>query len=481
MSIDWKQVAEQADWGIAIGSADALVMEQMNPAFACMHGYTVAELTGMPIRAVFAPEVRAELASHIERAHELGRYRFESLHLHRDGHVFPVLIDITTVKNADGSVLYRIVNVQDISEQKRIDAVLRLAQQELLVREKFLSNLYEDAPVATAICEPGGRYISVNRAMCEMLGYSQAELLTMTFIDVSHPDDVDQNIALRQQLLASARSRFEMEKRYVRKDGHILWAHMAISLMTDGNGKPLYTIGQMINIDKEKLMEEQLAAAHEQRDTLVREVHHRIKNNLQSVVGLLHRQKLANPAIGGALTNAIQQVEAIAIVHGLQSSKQRGHLQLCDILAEIVAAANALNIEYRSIVLYNELQRPLLIAEQETVPLALVLNELITNAVKYADPTCEVDVTVTMRRIEADSAVVTIENPVHTLSGAFDFESGNGLGMGLKLVRSLLPRVGVRIQYIRLANILKTEIWLTPPVVCSVDVNQFHPIKFERL
>ncbi|HET8710402.1 MAG TPA: PAS domain S-box protein, partial [Spongiibacteraceae bacterium] len=461
----------QANWSIAIGSADGLRLEQINPAFARMHGYSVAELEGASILDVFAPAVRASVADHIELAHRLGRYRFESQHLHRDGHTFPVSIDITTVKDADGSVLYRIVSVQDISEQKKADAELDQIQAELVVREKFLRSLYENAPVATAICALDGRYISVNRAMCDMLGYSEQELLSMTFVDVSHPEDAARNVTLREGLLTKERLSFAMEKRYIHKCGDVLWGYAAVSLVTDANGQPLFTIGQMININNEKAMQQQLTAVREQRDTLIREVHHRIKNNLQSVTGLLYRQKLANPSLGGMLNNAIQQVETIAIVHGLQSAGQRGHIQLCQILAEIVAAANTLNADATPIALSNELRQPLLITDDETVPLALVLNELITNAIKYCDRMREEGVAITMLRPAPDTAVVEIVNPTHTFPRSFNFESGTGIGMGLKLVRSLLPRTGVRIQYTTADDAVVTQVWLTAPVVLITDNN----------
>lgn len=465
MVIDWKQVAEQANWGIAIGSADGQRIEQMNPAFAKMHGYTVAELTGAPISDIFAPQVRAEIATHIERAHQQGHYRFESLHLQRDGSIFPVAIDIAAVMNAEGAVLYRIVSVRDISLQKKADEVLQRAQIELALREKFVSNLYANAPIATAICDLDGRYISVNRAMCDMLGYAEQELLAMTFVDVSAPEDAAKNVMLREHLLASKGQRFAMEKRYICKDGRELWTHMAVSLVLDEQGEPLYTIEQMLNINNEKVMEQQLAAARAQRDNLVREVHHRIKNNLQSVTGLLYRQKLANPSLGSMLSGAIQQVETIAIVHGLQARGQRQHLKLCDMLAEIVSATNLLNPEIDGVVLYNELQQPLFIVDNETVPLALVLNELITNAVKHSALLHSGGVTVTMRRIDPAVAEVRMINPVSAGPLPFDFEFGTGLGMGLKLVRSLLPKTGVDVHFSRDADKLITRILLTPPVI----------------
>ena len=473
MSVDWKQVVEQSRCGIAIGSADGSVIEDMNPAFAHMHGYSVAELAGAPLHKILAPQMHGDMARYIELADGIGHYHFQSWHLHRDGHTFPLLIDIATVKKAGGSVQYRIINTRDIPPQAEFRNILQWLPETPPAGERLLRGLFENMPIPVVICEPDGRFVSVNRAMCEMLGYSEEELLAKTLMDISHPDDLARNLARREQLLRQERQGFAMEKRYLRKDGEVIWAHMLVSLITDSDGRPQYTIGQMIDINREKLMEQQLATARRQRDTLVREVHHRIKNNLQSVTGLLLRQKLAHPGVGAMLSGAIQQVETIAIVHGLQSGAQRGHLRLCDMLAEIVAAANALNADTQPVVLYNELQTPLLIADDETVPLALVLNELVINAIKHSDSRRGVAVTVTMLRLDVDSAMVTISNPGSAFSPAFDFENGGGVGMGLKLVRSLLPPSGGCIRYSYDDAATTVQLRLSPPVVYTGEIDTF--------
>jgi PAS domain S-box-containing protein len=134
----WAHIFEHAEWGVVIGSADGKTLEMMNPAFAKMHGYTVEELTGRPIVDVFAPESHAGLQDHIRTAHEKGHHSFESLHIRKDGSVFPVLVDVTTVRDHQGEVLYRAVNVQDITERKRTEDELRRNRENLeaLVTER---------------------------------------------------------------------------------------------------------------------------------------------------------------------------------------------------------------------------------------------------------------------------------------------------------------------------------------------------------
>jgi len=247
----WRQVFEQADWGVVVGSADGKTLEMMNPAYARMHGYSVEELTGRPIETVYAPEVRKDVPAIIARNHKLGHRRFESLHVHRDGHTFPVLVDATAVRDDEGKVLFRVVNVQDITD-------LRRAQDDMRVAREFFKTLFDSAPVGMAIADLSGRYIDVNRAMCEFVGYAETELLEMSFRDITHPDDVGENDALRELLLEGGSTAIRMEKRYMHKDGRILWALMIVTMVRDQAGKPAFTIGQMMDIGERKRMDDAL-------------------------------------------------------------------------------------------------------------------------------------------------------------------------------------------------------------------------------
>jgi PAS domain S-box-containing protein len=140
--LPWAQVFQYADWGVAFGRAEATSMELMNPAFARMHGYTVEELANIPIRDLYAPEERDKVGRFLKLAQDMGNVTFESLHVCKDGTVFPVLITATTVKNEKGKPLYRVVNIQDITAQKQYEREL-IRRQSILeavafAAEKFL-------------------------------------------------------------------------------------------------------------------------------------------------------------------------------------------------------------------------------------------------------------------------------------------------------------------------------------------------------
>ncbi len=127
----WARIFEHAGWGVAICSAQEARIELANPAFAAMHGASVEELVGTPMAEVFAPESRAELPANIYKVNELGHHAFEAVHLRGDGATFPVYVASTAIRGGGGEVLYRAVNVQDITPLKESEARLQALATEL--------------------------------------------------------------------------------------------------------------------------------------------------------------------------------------------------------------------------------------------------------------------------------------------------------------------------------------------------------------
>jgi PAS domain S-box-containing protein len=151
----WGHVFEHASWGMLIGSPDGDTLELMNPAFAQMHGHTVRELTGRSIVEVFAPELRDGVAAHIAQAHSDGRHSFESRHVRKDGSSFPVWVDVAAVRDEQGVLLYRAVNVLDISARKRMEQDLRQSEQ-------LLRNILDALPVGVWVVGADGATVMTN-------------------------------------------------------------------------------------------------------------------------------------------------------------------------------------------------------------------------------------------------------------------------------------------------------------------------------
>lgn len=127
----WGHVFEQADWGIVLCKGGSRCFEQVNPAFAYEHGYRVEEMQGMDITTIFPPTFHNTAFESIQQAEHLGHYCYEAEHVRKNGSCFPVWVEITAVKDEQGVVVYRVGNVQNISERKKTEASLRQANQEL--------------------------------------------------------------------------------------------------------------------------------------------------------------------------------------------------------------------------------------------------------------------------------------------------------------------------------------------------------------
>lgn len=168
-----------------------------------------------------------------------------------DGSRKTLLSSAIPLRDGAGSLLGAIAVNEDITP-------IRQAEEEMRISRDFFEQTFNAAPVGMAIADREGRYIKVNPAMEAFLGYSQDELLSMTYMDVTHPDDLATNVSLRKEMLDGDAAGIQMEKRYLRKDGRYVWATMIASRILDTQGMPLYTIGQMLDIDWRKRTEQSL-------------------------------------------------------------------------------------------------------------------------------------------------------------------------------------------------------------------------------
>jgi diguanylate cyclase (GGDEF)-like protein/PAS domain S-box-containing protein len=119
--------------------------------------------------------------------------------------------------------------------------------------------IYEGAPIGVTLLSPEGHNIRSNPAFLDMLGYTADELAAMSLRDYTHPDDIDQNTRLFRDLVAGTRETPRFEKRYLRKDGEVLWAQVSGALLRDADGQPKYVISMVENVTDRKLAEERVA------------------------------------------------------------------------------------------------------------------------------------------------------------------------------------------------------------------------------
>lgn len=135
--------------------------------------------------------------------------------------------------------------IQNIENQKT-------ALLELSLREKQFRQTFDFAANGMAIVGLEGTFIRVNSSLCEIVGYKNEELLKLTFQDITHPDDLEKDLDLVNQLLEGKKGNYHLEKRYFRKTGEIVWVQLSVSLVKDEEGKPLHFLAQINDISARK-------------------------------------------------------------------------------------------------------------------------------------------------------------------------------------------------------------------------------------
>jgi PAS domain S-box-containing protein len=125
----------------------------------------------------------------------------------------------------------------------------------------LFQNAFEHAAIGMALVAPDGKWLRVNRSVCEITGYSEQELLQRSFQDITHPDDLDLDLANVDKMLKGEIDSYQMEKRYHHKNGAIVWALLSVSLVRDNDGKPRFFISQIQDITSRKESERQLGEA----------------------------------------------------------------------------------------------------------------------------------------------------------------------------------------------------------------------------
>ena len=129
----------------------------------------------------------------------------------------------------------------------------------LLERERRFRTTFEQAAVGMAHVAPDGRFLAINQRFCELVGYSREEMLARTFQDITFPEDLEADLAYVQQLLAGQRDTYSMEKRYLRRDGSLLWINLTVALVRNEGGIPQYFISVIEDINERKRLEADLA------------------------------------------------------------------------------------------------------------------------------------------------------------------------------------------------------------------------------
>ncbi|MEC5193607.1 diguanylate cyclase (GGDEF)-like protein/PAS domain S-box-containing protein [Xanthomonas campestris] len=238
-------------------------IEVFNPGAERLLGYTAAEVMGQCPTQFHLPE---ELARHratlavpapsyvalaAAAAGDLLEQEVWTL-LRKDGSHRRVRLSFNVIQDAQQGLTGYLAMAIDVTAELQAQAAAQLAA-------KRFSGAFDTAPQGMAIVSLEGRWSEINSALCTLLGYSRTQLLGMTFQDVTHPDDLDVDLALLGELLDGKRNSYTLSKRYVSRQGAVLWTLLSVSLVRDSDGAPVHFVSQVLDVTEQHVAAERLA------------------------------------------------------------------------------------------------------------------------------------------------------------------------------------------------------------------------------
>jgi PAS domain S-box-containing protein len=230
----------------------------VNPTFTMMTGYAPEEAIGETPHILQGPRTDQSALSQLCRDCMEGNvFHGEMVNYRRDHSEVHLEWTAGPVRNARGEVTHIAAAQRDVTEPRRIEEDLRRSEEEF-------RSLFALSAIGMAQVSPEGKYLRVNRKLCQMLGYSEQELLNLTLHDVTHPEDREISAAKLDSSFADGSEEYSIEKRYMRKDGAFIWVLINWTVVRGVKGRPLRTVANVQDITARKLAEEALRAKEAQ-------------------------------------------------------------------------------------------------------------------------------------------------------------------------------------------------------------------------
>lgn len=266
--------------GVAVHNPDGTVNYLNKMAKQLLGKEVIPEATAAQLAAVFTTYIAGtDQLYPTEQLPILCALRGESVSV-EDIEIRPhgkaVLLEVRArpIFDDTGKIIYAIAVFQDIAKRKQAEKVLanynsaletQVAERTEALREseERFRNAFETAAIGMCLISPEGQFLAVNASVCQMFGYSESELLSLNCKQITYPDDLENDLLYVQQMLAGKIPYYHLEKRYIHKQGTIIWTTLSASLVKDKYQKPLHFVSQIQDITERKQAEEKLRYSEE--------------------------------------------------------------------------------------------------------------------------------------------------------------------------------------------------------------------------
>lgn len=412
-----------------------------NPEFYRLFGYTASEIEGRHIDSLITgPTEYAEASDFSKRAEKGEHLAAESTRRRKDGH--PVEVSILGAPiEVDGEITGIFGIYRDISDRKQVE-------RELAVSEQQHRKLFEDAPIGIFQSTSSGRFLSVNESTAEIFGYEDTAALIAAYSDIGRtlyyrPERRSE--FLQQLEEQGAVKNFELRAR--RKDGSIIWLSLNARIAYWQPDGGFVIDGFISDMTALKQTTEKLETSLREKEVLLQEVHHRVKNNMQIISSLLNLEamNLTNSETKELLYIIQNRIQAMSLVH--EKLYGSDHIEVVDLadythdlclqVLDVISKRYKIDFSFALESVYAGIDF--------SVPYGLIVNELVMNAYKHAfkgvsNPAIQVDL-----HDKHHGIVLQIADNGVGLPPDFDIEKSPTLGM--KLIKSLIVQLSGTLSY----------------------------------
>mgnify|MGYP002631019299 CR=1 FL=1 len=409
-------------------------INEFNAAAESTFGYSRAEVMGLPLSKLFSDE--QEMTKVVQRITEDGSLAHEIINRKKDGTFFISFLSASVIKNEKGETVGAMGVSRDITSLKK-------AEEELRLSEERHRAIYDQAYIGIARIAKMGRFLLVNERLCDMLDYSADELYKKTFYELGVQEEVEESLVDWDQLLSGKINNFSREETYVRKDGELLSANVTVSLVRDTNDNPNYFVAIFEDITERKEYERQLEKSIKEKEVLLKEVHHRVKNNMQVISSILNLQSsyIDDETALSILRESQDRIKSMSFVHeSLYQSNTLSEVNFSEYIQNI--ARNLFHSYGRpqgGLRLDFELEEVFLNLDT-SIPCGLIINEIVSNSLKYAFEGRESGIIkIEFSKLSDGKLKLIVSDNGIGLPDNFDIENAESLG--LQLVTTLITQV----------------------------------------
>jgi PAS domain S-box-containing protein len=345
-----------------------------NPAAQRLFGYSAEEIRGRSVRTLVPPERLTEFAERVENVVRRGESvrGLRTQRQRRDGKLIDVELDVAPLPGPDGKPIGALSITRDIGER--------------LVAERLVRGVLEAAPDAMIVIDERGTITLANTMAVRMFGYAPSALIGACIDRLVPEPSRTAHAAYRQSYVERPRARAMGEGRELlglRADGSVFPVEISLNSL-ESNGSTL-VVSSVRDITARRAAEQRLQASLQEKELLLKEIHHRVKNNLQVVASMLTLQaELASDTEAKSMLEACRQrVTSMALVHeklyGAPDVRRMDLRELIrDIAAMLIGGSHGISLQM-------QIGREPIVVDIETAfPAGLIANELITNAIKHA-------------------------------------------------------------------------------------------------